>query len=332
MGYPYGSSNFMALPPSKPTPPSDIWAEWLLHRRHGGDPKQQPVIRDFAWRIGERVLDGAQLAFGQTLVDVGTGDGLVAFGAIQRVGPSLKLIFTDLSAALLECARERAGELGVLEQCTFLQTRAEQLEGVADGSADALTTRAVLAYVPDKAAAARQMYRVLKPGGRVSIGEPIHQDEAVKLAGLTHALRTRPPDAVTAPVRLLQRCRALQLPSTIAEIQANPLTNFTERDLFALFLKAGFKDIHLELHLDLRQGAPVLWETFIDTAPSPGVPTLREAFGSQLSEIERKQIEEWLRPQVESGSYTERSAVAYLTAVKGHSQMAQLDAQGGDYF
>ncbi len=295
---------------------ADVWSEWLHWHRHGGDPHHERVVCDLGHRICNRVLDGAKLAAGMVLVDVGSGDGIVPFEAFKRLGPSLQAVLTDISEPLLNHAREQAGKLGVREQCRFIQTGAERLEGVADESADVLTTRAVLAYVADKAAAARQFYRVLKRGGRLSLGEPIYQDAAVKLAALTNALRARPADAVTSLARLLQRCRAAQLPSTLEEIQSNPLTNFTERDLITLFQLAGFTELHLELHIDVRQGAAVPWNTFINIAPRPGVPTLRAVLTAHFSAAERLQVEQSLRPLVESGLQTEREAVAYLTAVK----------------
>jgi len=267
-------------------------------------------------RIRDRVLDGAGLLAGMVLVDVGAGDGLITFGAFERVGTSLTAILTDVSAPLLQRAEERAVESGVRDRCTFLQTSAERLKGVPDESADVLVTRAVLAYVSDKAVAARQFHRVLKPGGRVSIGEPVCRSEALQLAALTDFLGSRPPDAATARARLLQRCRAAQLPSTLEEIQSNPLTNFSERELVTIFEKAGFPEVHLELHIDVRKAAAVPWDTYIDIAPRPGAPTLREAMASRLSESEQRQFEEGFRPLVESGQNTERDTIAYLTAVK----------------
>jgi len=267
-------------------------------------------------RIRDRVLDGARLAAGITLVDVGTGDGLIAFGAFERVGPSLQAVLTDVSGPLLRSAEEFAIARGVRDHCTFIQTSAERLDGVADESADVVTTRAVLVYVADKVAAVRQIHRVLKPGGRISIAEPIYQDDAAQLAALTNVLNSRPMDAITAPARLLQRCRAAQLPSSMAEIQSNCLTNFSERDLVVLFQRAGFPEVHLELHIDIRKSPAVPWDTFIDTAPRPGAPTLREIFAAEFSDAERRQFEEGLRPLVESGQHMERDAIAYLTAVK----------------
>jgi ubiquinone/menaquinone biosynthesis C-methylase UbiE len=297
-------------------PSTDAWSEWLLRRRHGGDPNHEPVIRGMVEQIRDRVLDGARLSAGKVLVDVGAGDGLITFGAFERVGPALKAVLTDVSAPLLKRAEDRAVERGVRDHCTFLQTSAERLEGLADASADVLITRAVLVYVTDKAAAARQFHRVLKPGGRVSIGEPVCRYEALQLAALTDFLRSRPADAATAHARLLQRCRAAQLPSTLEEIQSNPITNFSERELITIFEKAGFPEVHLELHIDVRKAAAMPWDTYIDIAPRPGAPTLREVMASQLSESEQRRFEEGLSPLVESGRNMERDTIAYLTAVK----------------
>jgi hypothetical protein len=80
--------------------------------------------------------------------------------------------------------------------------------------------------------------------------------------------------------------------------------------------KAGFTEIHLELHIDIVKASPVPWDTFIDMAPRPGTPTLRELFSSHFSDIEKGQFEEGLRRQVELGQLVERNTIAYLTARK----------------
>jgi SAM-dependent methyltransferase len=217
---------------------------------------------------------------------------------------------------LLQRAEQRALELGLRDRCTFVETPAEQLDGIADASADVLATRAVLAYVPDKAAAVGQFFRVLKPGGRISIAEPIYRDDAINLAAFSNFLLTPAADTIPVQVKLLHRCRVAQLPSTLEEIQNDPLTNFSERDLAMLFQRAGFEEIHLEFHIDIRRQAVVPWDTYIDAAPRPGAPTLREVFAKHLSEQEQAQLEEGLRPLVESGNHKSRDTTAYLTARK----------------
>ena len=298
------------------TRPSDQWSDWLLKRRHGGNPDHEPVVRSLVARIRDRVLDGAGLQPGMVIVDVGAGDGLMTFGAFERVGSSLSAILLDISEPLLMRAEERAVEYGVRDRCTFLKTPAEELDGVIDGCADVVMVRAVLAYVANKEAAVRGFHRILKPGGRLSLSEPINRDEAIKNAAYAELLRTPAAEAISSRVQLLHRCRQAQLPSTPEEIRNGPLTNFTERDLVTLFQNAGFDEIHMELHIDISRQAAVEWNTYIDIAPRPGAPTLREVFASHLDEAERRILEEDLRPVVESGRHKTRDTTAYLIALK----------------
>ena len=86
---------------------SDVWSEWLLRRRNGNDPEEESVIRRKVERFRDRVLEGAGPLAGKVLLDVGAGDGLIAFGAFERAGPSLRAIFADVSRPLLERAEQR---------------------------------------------------------------------------------------------------------------------------------------------------------------------------------------------------------------------------------
>jgi ubiquinone/menaquinone biosynthesis C-methylase UbiE len=94
--------------PENPPPPSDLWSEWLLRKRFAGDARYEQVVRGLIEQARDRVLDGAKLAAGMTLVDVGAGDGLIAFGALARTDPSLQAILTDVSAPLLAYAEKCA--------------------------------------------------------------------------------------------------------------------------------------------------------------------------------------------------------------------------------
>ena len=176
----------------------DEWSEWLLHRRHADDDAYGKVVHETVVAFADRVLDGAALAPGMTLADVGTGDGLVGLRAIERIGPRLQLIMTDISATLLGHAAARAAALGVQAQCTFHECPADRLGAIADASVDVVVTRAVLAYVADKSTALREFFRILKPGGRISLAEPILQDEAFYARALRARLDAPQAAATTA--------------------------------------------------------------------------------------------------------------------------------------
>jgi arsenite methyltransferase len=296
--------------------PSDTWSRWLLQLRNGGDPGFESALRTEVEGYADRVLDGANLQAGMTLADIGTGEGIVAFRAIDRIGPSLQVILADISPPLLQIARIQATERGVLEQCSFVECAADRLAGIADSCIDVITTRAVLAYVADKKAALEEFHRVLKPGGRISLAEPIFQDDAYAACTLKNIIETPSTGNADQFLPLLHRWKAAQFPDTLEKIAASPLTNFSERTLFETIRVAGFTRIHLELHMDLLPSILPSWDVFVESSPHPWAPPLSAILADRFSAQERRTFESFLRPLLESGQALAVARTAYLTAVK----------------
>jgi arsenite methyltransferase len=71
----------------------DRWHRWLLDVRHGGDTeyRQQPLV-SMLHPVRDRVLERAALRPDETLLDVGCGDGRIAFAALDRLGPRGRVI------------------------------------------------------------------------------------------------------------------------------------------------------------------------------------------------------------------------------------------------
>jgi arsenite methyltransferase len=301
---------------NQPQSQSDLWANWLLHERFADDPVHERTVRAEIAQYADRVLDAAQLAPGMTLVDVGTGDGLVAFRAIDRVGPSLRVLLTDVSASLLQHAESIAIQRGVRDQCTFLQCSAEALNGIPGESVDVITTRAVLAYLPDKIAVLREFRRILEPGGRVSIAEPIRRDEALEANSLKKFVDAHPAGSDDRFFRLLHRWRATQFPDTEESISSNPMTNFSERDLVRYALDTGFTDIHMEFHIDVARSQLKTWDLVLKSSPFPWAPSLGKLLSEQFTAEERQFFEQVFRPRVDSGQLFGAERIAYLSARK----------------
>ena len=109
---------------------TDAWHRWLIDVRHGGDAAaREQLLTGLLYPIRDHVLDQAQLRPDDTLLDVGTGDGLIAFGALDRTAPSGRVIFSDISQDLLDHCREAAAAEGLLERCEFVQAAADALRG-----------------------------------------------------------------------------------------------------------------------------------------------------------------------------------------------------------
>jgi ubiquinone/menaquinone biosynthesis C-methylase UbiE len=288
----------------------DRWARWLLGTRHGGDAAlREQMLADTLYPWRDEILDRARLAPGDTLVDVGCGDGLVAFGALDRLGPAGHVIFSDVSLDLLDHCRAAATAEGVLDRCSFVQASADSLAGIADGSADVVTTRSVLIYVKDKAAALREFCRVLRPGGRVSLFEPVNRlmrDQRGRFSGYD----ARPVEAIVAKVRAVYE--------TLQPPDSDPMLDFDERDLVRLAEQAGFPEVSLDLRWRIRAVVrPVSWEVYLRASGNPLIPPLGDVLDQALTPPERDEFTAALRPQVESGRGQDRVVLAFLTAVKG---------------
>lgn len=292
-------------------PVGDLWAQWLRGRRDGGDPGARRRTLEALALVRDRVLDHAAVREGDVALDVGTGEGVIAFGALARVGTTGRVLFSDVSQDLLDHCRLLAEQAGVVDRCAFLRAPADDLAALADGAVDVVTTRSVLLFVRDKARALREFHRVLRPGGRVSLFEPINRYFGAAPPHLFPS--TYDGYDVTPVLTLAEKFRAAEPPTPP---ERDPMLDFDERDLLALAEGAGFGEVHLELRADVEPLRPRSWATFARSAPNPLAPTLEEALARCLTPAEAERFVGHLRPLVEAGQGTRRAAVAYLWGVK----------------
>jgi arsenite methyltransferase len=110
-----------------------------------------------------------QLQTGERVVDIGSGAGIDSLIAAKIVGPGGQVIGVDMTPTMLEMARKSARESGA-GNVEFREGLAESLP-VPDGWADVVISNGVLNLLPDKLAALQEMARVLKPTGRLQIGD-----------------------------------------------------------------------------------------------------------------------------------------------------------------
>jgi ubiquinone/menaquinone biosynthesis C-methylase UbiE/MFS family permease len=294
------------------TEPADRWRRWLVDSRTGDGAQQQHLLSTFLYPLRDELLNRAQIRPGETVLDVGTGAGLIGYGALDRVGPAGQVIFSDVSPDLLGHCQAAVIAEGLLDRCDFLQASADDLNGVKDASVDVVTTRSVLVYVADKAAALHEFHRVLRPGGRAVLVEPISPVPADGGFYLGYDL---------SPVRPIAAKLSAYYTAVAADAGpaggGDPLLSFDDWDLLDLAEAAGFGQIHLEVRVDVQAPRPPCpWDRFLRMAPNPLLPTFGQVLRQALDRDEAGQLTSYLRPLVESGRGRRRQALAGLAAVK----------------
>ena len=159
-----------------PTRPFHFHTGRELARRLGYDDDVLAALPDRAVESFAGVANPFALrrpAPGERVVDVGSGAGLDSLIAARMVGPQGWVIGVDMTPAMLEKATHSARAAG-LDNLEFRAGYAEALP-VPDGWADVVISNGVLNLVPDKDATLRDMARVLRPGGRLQIGDILVQ-------------------------------------------------------------------------------------------------------------------------------------------------------------
>lgn len=204
-------------------------------------------------------FNGNAIRPGDTTLDLGAGAGNDSFLAHSLTGPKGRVISLDLTSAMTRKLKRRADEEGAT--IDVIQATAEHLP-FTSGSIDSITSNGALNLVPDKRRAVMEMFRILKPGGRLQLADVVIN-------------RPVTVDCDSDP-RLWVEC---VVGATV------------EENLLAMLEDAGFEDIRIIRTID-----------YFAHSPSRQTREVAESFGARSVEIAARRgarapsrLKQWMR-------------------------------------
>lgn len=280
------------------------WTEWLKKSRFSylNDEQKEQTMR-WLGEVRDKILTRADIQPGDVLLDIGTGTGLLAFGAYDILKNSGKIIASDIAEdCLVEC-KKIADACGINDM-EFIHTDINGLK-LDDSSVDVAVTRSVLVHIQDKLPAVKEIYRILKPGGRISIFEPI-------ISSNTKTCELINPDKFTDYDEIRE------IEAKIMTDKNDPLTNFDEKVLINAFELAGFKNIDLDLSTEksVYKVTADMIDPWYNTPPSPGTLTMKQKLLRYLSEEKIDNFIAELKQELDGQVIEVKSFSAYIRAVR----------------
>ena len=243
------------------------WTQWLIESRFAFlTPEMKQQTLNWLQVVRDNVLFRADIKQGETVLDIGTGTGLLGFKALEILNGTGMMIFSDKFQDCLDNCQEFLNSQGITQGYKMLQSAAEELK-LPDESVDKAMCRSVLVHIVDKQPALNEIYRVLKKGGRFCCFEPIIRSNT-RYWELTDPKNIRNFEAFK---------------NAENEFMTNPkdsLCNFDENSIAANIEAAGFSDgtVDCDVIPSTYTASAEMVDKWFVTPPSPDRPTMKERF------------------------------------------------------
>ncbi len=281
------------------------WSKWLLKSRfeYMTEEQKEQTLRWLA-TVRNAVLGNADIQPEDTIIDLGTGTGLLALGALERINEFGKVIFSDKYEDCLLTCKELIKDFEFNKPYEFLLSDCCDIKK-PENSVDKVLMRSVLVHVLDKKQALAEICRILRPQGIFSAFEPV--------------IRSNTKCWELVNEHDLSDYNDFKLAEEEFMASANdPLTNFDEDTIAKDLDEVGFSDGILDKQVVESKYIvePGMVQSWVSIPPSPGAKTTREKFLMYFEEPKVNRYINELQQILENKIVTIKSNVLYIKAIK----------------
>jgi ubiquinone/menaquinone biosynthesis C-methylase UbiE len=232
----------------------------------GPEAYERYMVPIHCMALAEDLIERVQLRPRENVLDVACGTGIVSRYAALRVGTFGHVTGVELNPAMIEIARHAAA---YFDQIEFLEGSALELP-VPDAHFDVVLCQQAIMFFPDQARAVQEMYRALKPGGRVGLNVFRTSEFVPSFAYLIQALEKHAGRAA-------------------ADFMRAPFVMESVDQMRLLFKQAGFTDIEVIIRVDTLRYPSIAhlvrYETLNMPEPEIHTPQVQKALTREMETL-----------------------------------------------
>lgn len=243
------------------------WTQWLKQTRFAGQtPEMIEQTTKWLEAVRDVVLVYAEILPHETVIDIGTGTGLLAFKALELQDCKGKIIFSDKFQDCLDDCKRILDESGVRGGYEMLLSPCEHI-ALPESTVHKALMRSVLVHIVNKQIAINEVYRILKPGGKFCAFEPVIRSNTRYWQ-------------ITDPMYIDKYEDFKRVENELMENPLDSLCNFDEDTLKTNLEIAGFSIPEVRVQevrssYTVKEGMVAEW---FNNPPSPGQPSTKARY------------------------------------------------------
>jgi len=281
------------------------WTEWLKKNRFAGQTPEM-IAQTTRWleAVRDVILVYADIQKYDTVIDIGTGMGLLAFKALEIQNFEGKVIFSDKFQDCLDDCKRILDETGVVSGYEMLLCPCEHIP-LPEGSVHKALIRSVLVHISDKQPAINEIYRILKPGGKFCAFEPIIRSN------------TRYWEIIDSK-EITDYDDFKKVENELMSDPLDSLCNFDDITLKENLIKAGFSipEIKIQQVLSKYVVQPNMVPEWFNNPPSPNQPSTKERFLKYFDEAKVNRYMTEVQAYLTGREISLKSNAVFINATK----------------